>query len=72
VADAKPVFDKLMSKLDGKVEVAASQPDEEESSDVKFFSENLSSFISSTTIREVRARRQTDGAVMVEQLFYSW
>jgi hypothetical protein len=73
VADAKPVFDKLMSKLDGKVEAFASRTDdEEESSDVKFFSENLSSFISATTVREFRARRQTDGAVMIEQVFYSW
>ena len=73
VSDAKPVFDKLMSKLDGKVEAAASQTaDEEESSDVKFFSENLSSFISSTAIREFRTRRQTDGAVLVEQVFYSF
>ncbi|HET8677218.1 MAG TPA: hypothetical protein VFO63_15585 [Blastocatellia bacterium] len=73
VADAKPVFDKLMSKLDGKVETAASQSDdEEESNDIKFFSENMSSFITSTTIREFRARRQTDGTVMVEQIFYSF
>lgn len=73
VADAKPVFDKLMSKLDGKVDASASRADdEEESSEVKFFSENISSFISSTAFREFRARRQTDGAVMVEQVFYSW
>ncbi|HJQ69715.1 MAG TPA: hypothetical protein VKA70_12120 [Blastocatellia bacterium] len=73
VADAKPVFDKLMSKLDGKVEGAASKADdEEESTAVSFFSENLSSLITSTAIREFRARRQTDGAVMVEQIFYSF
>jgi hypothetical protein len=73
VADAKPVFDKLMSKLDGKVEESAAKTDdEEETTEVKFFSENLSSFIAATSVREFRARRQTDGAVIVEQVFYSW
>jgi hypothetical protein len=76
VADAKPVFDKLMSKLDGKVEASAPKTDNEEETEetaqVKFFSENLSSFIAATAVREFRARRQTDGAVIVEQVLYSW
>lgn len=76
VADAKPVFDKLMSKLDGKVEESAPKPDTEEETEgtveVKFFSENLSSFIAATSVREFRARRQTDGAVIIEQVFYAF
>ncbi|MFP5260766.1 MAG: hypothetical protein ACLGJB_02530 [Blastocatellia bacterium] len=76
VADAKPVFDKLMSRLDGKDEQAAAGQDEGEEKEggraVKFFSENLSSLISASTIREVRVRRETSGAVTTERLFYSW
>lgn len=74
VAQAKPVFDKLMSKLDGRTEEdarAASQEDQE-GRDVKFFSENLSSLIASTAIREMRLRREVNGDTMVERINYSW
>jgi hypothetical protein len=76
VADAKPVFDKLMSRLDGKDENGAARQDEGEEKEggrtVKFFSENLSSLISASTIREVRVRRETSGAITTERLVYSW
>jgi hypothetical protein len=75
VAEAKPVFDKLMSKLDGKEENGAAKQDEDEEEGgrtVKFFSDNLSSLISASTVREVRIRRETSGAMIAEQLVYSW
>jgi hypothetical protein len=76
VAQAKPVFDKLMSKLDGKEEVSAPKPDgdedEESGRTINFFSENLSSLISASTVREVRIRRETSGAMTSERLVYSW
>ncbi|HYP26719.1 MAG TPA: hypothetical protein VE262_08380 [Blastocatellia bacterium] len=70
IADAKPVFDKLMSKLDGKTE--ADGQDEGEGGEVKFFSENISSLIGASKIREARLRRVTDGAVVSERVIYSW
>ena len=77
--DAKPVFDKLMSKLDGKTEqaVAPKKEKEDEESDesekeIKFFSDNLSSLISATTIREMRVHRETNATTMVERVIYSW
>ncbi|MCI0485797.1 MAG: hypothetical protein L0229_04265, partial [Blastocatellia bacterium] len=67
VAASRPVFDTLMSKLDGKTAEAP-----ESGSDVKFFSGNLSSLVAASAIREVRIRRETNGALMVERLVYSW
>jgi hypothetical protein len=94
VAAAKPVFDKLMSKLDGRTEEATkpakkngddSDSDNETSRDestdssdsnsgptVKFFSDNLSSLIAASAIREMRLQRQTRGQVMIERVSYSW
>lgn len=75
VADAKPVFDKLMSKLDGKSEQVVAEKkseDEESEKDIKFFSDNLSSLISATTIREMRVHRQMSAATMIERVVYSW
>jgi len=93
IAAAKPVFDKLMSKLDGRTEEAARTKKDEDNADsdsetsegdnsdstesesgstVKFFSDNLSSLIAASTIREVRLQRQTRGPVMIERLSYSW
>jgi hypothetical protein len=75
IAGAKPVFDKLMRKLDGKVErPVAKKTDEEESSDeeIKFFSDNLSSFISASAIREMRVRRNSDGMILAERVVYAW
>jgi hypothetical protein len=73
VSDAKPVFDKLMSKLDGRGQTAAANQDttEESSGEIKFFSENLSSFITASAIRELRVRRERDGAMLLEQVVYS-
>jgi hypothetical protein len=81
IADAKPVFDKLMAKLDGKVSAPAPKAkkddQEEESEDesgteIKFFSDNVSSLVSATTIRDVRLRRESSGALVSERLVYSF
>jgi hypothetical protein len=73
VRDAKPVFDKLMMKLDGRIQPAASTDNEEEASeDVKFFSENISSLISASSIREMRARREKAGSMIIERVVYAW
>jgi hypothetical protein len=73
VAAAKPAFDTLMSKLDGrgprKTKRAA---DDEDAPEVKFFSENLSSLIAASGIREVRVTRQTAGPVATERVVYVW
>jgi len=71
IAEAKPVFDKLMSKLDGKTEEGG-QDEEEGDGEVKFFSENVSSLIGASKIREARLRRATEGAVVFERVTYSW
>jgi hypothetical protein len=71
VADAKPAFDKLMSKLDGRGQTeVVNQDNEEGSDDIKFFSENLSSLIAASAVREFRVRREHDGAMVQEQLVY--
>lgn len=74
VAAAKPVFDTLMSKLDGgepQTRIKRNKDDDEER-DVKFFSENLSSLIAASAIREVRLSRRTSSGMMTEGLVYSW
>ena len=74
VAAAKPAFDTLMSTLDGRDQ--PSKPShgkkDEEERDVKFFSENVSSLIAASAIREVRVSRRSAGSLMTEQLLYSW
>ena len=82
IADARPVFNKLMAKLDGKVAEppapkAKKEDQEEESTDesvsnIKFFSDNLSSLVSATTIRDVRLRRESSGPLVIERLVYSF
>jgi hypothetical protein len=79
VAEAKPIFDKLMSKLDGKTEQVASgekknqnEETEESEKEIKFFSDNLSSLISATTIREMRVQRQMSATTMIERVVYTW
>jgi hypothetical protein len=75
IAEAKPVFDKLMAKLDGKGEkgsVNQNEDEEESGRAIKFFSDNLSSLVSASTVRELRIRRETSGAMITEQLVYSW
>ncbi len=73
VANAKPVFDKLMKTLDGKSGVTvAPNPDEESQAEVKFFSDNLSSFIAASAFREMRLRRESAGRVLSERIAYLW
>ena len=74
VSAAKPVFDTLMSKLDGRepqTKINRNKDDDEERN-VKFFSENVSSLIAASAIREVRVSRRSAGSLMTEQLLYSW
>lgn len=74
VADAKPVFDKLMSKLDGKEEQTKGDTEETEegAKEIKFFSENLSSLISATSVREIIVHRNMSATTMMERVVYSW
>jgi hypothetical protein len=71
VAAAKPVFDRLMSKLDGRFETAAAAGEESER-EIKFFSENLSSLISATGVNDMRLVRRRNQGVMAEVVVYSW
>ncbi len=74
VAAAKPAFDTLMSTLDGRDQPnkpSRGNKDEEER-EVKFFSENLSSLVAASTIREVHLTRQSAGPITTERVFYSW
>ena len=82
IAEAKPVFDKLMAKLDGKVAAPPApkvkKADQEEDSEddsanhIKFFSDNVSSLVSASTIRNLRLRRESSGQLVSEQLVYSF
>jgi hypothetical protein len=80
VAEAKPVFDKLMSKLDGSAEdsTTGNKDQDEESKgettkqEVKFFRDNLSSLIAASGIRELRLQREMNGSMVVERVNYSW
>jgi hypothetical protein len=75
VASAKPVFDTLMSKLDGtekKAKPKRRKDDEEEEREVKFFSENLSSLIAASAVSEVRLSRRSDGGIVSERIVYGW
>ncbi|MEW6126578.1 MAG: hypothetical protein AB1757_06020 [Acidobacteriota bacterium] len=75
LAAAKPVFDKLMRKLDGKVDKpVAKKTDDEEAGDeeIKFFSDNLSSFVSASAIREMRVRRNSAAGILAERVVYTY
>ena len=72
VTDAKVAFDTLMSKLDGKGERKSNRNKEEGEEEIKFFSENLSSLIAATMIREVRLTRQSAGSIATERVAYLW
>jgi hypothetical protein len=91
IADAQPVFDRLMAKLDrgaaqgegdntGAANGDSNSDDSKEDAskegdqkkEVKFFSDNLSSLIKASGIREVRLQREISGSVMAEQVSYSW
>ena len=72
VTEAKVAFDTLMSKLDGKGERKSNRNKEEGEEEIKFFSENLSSLIAATMIREVRLTRQSAGSIATERVVYLW
>ena len=72
VAAARTVFDRLMSKLDGRFETGGSTADSEGEREVKFFSENLSSLIAATGISDIRLVRASNAGVMSEVVVYSW
>ena len=73
VAASKPVFDTLMSKLDGRApQNKSARKDDEEDRDIKFFSDNLSSLVAASAIGEMRLSRQLSGRMMTERVVYSW
>lgn len=73
VAAAKPAFDALMSKLDGREQSKPTgRKNDDEEREVKFFSENLSSLIAASAIREVRLTRQSAEPLAIERVVYSW
>jgi hypothetical protein len=74
ITAAKPVFDTLMSKLDGQTRPSKPRPakDDEDEREVKFFSDNLSSLIEASGIGEVRLSRQSDPAMTTERIVYLW
>lgn len=72
LTDAKPVYDKLMAKLDGKIAGKPAGDSEESEAEIKFFSDNLPSFIQATSIREMRVRRNTEGTILSERIAYSY
>lgn len=72
LTEAKPVYDKLMAKLDGKVANKPKSDLEEGEAEIKFFSDNLPSFIKATLIRELRVRRYVEGGLLSERITYSY
>jgi hypothetical protein len=72
IGSAKPVFDGLMNKLDGKTATRAAAQSDDENQEVKFFSDNLSSFIAASSVKEMRVRRETSNGVMIERVAYTW
>jgi hypothetical protein len=72
VADAKPLFDKLMSILDGRVGVAEATSPDDEDREISFFSENVSSLIGALSIREIRLSERRSEALVQEQISYLW
>jgi hypothetical protein len=72
VAAARPIFDKLMSKLDGRVDTELSAANQEGEREVKFFSENMSSLIAAIGVNEIRLVRKSNQGVMSEVVIYSW
>jgi hypothetical protein len=75
ISAAKPVFDTLMAKLDGQeanISNARPKPDADEEREIKFFSENVSSLVGSSSIREARLVRKVEAGMLTERLLYSW
>jgi hypothetical protein len=72
VAAARPAFNTLMAKLDGKDQAVLTRvKSDDEEREVKFFSENLSSLIAASAVREVRLTRKS-GPLTTEQVVYVW
>jgi hypothetical protein len=72
IAAAKPAFDTLMSKLDGRDQNAKrAVKSDDEHREVKFFSENLSSLIASSGIREMRLTHRS-GSITTQKVVYLW
>ena len=74
VSAAKPVFDTLMSKLDGRTKAIKPKraKDDEEETEIKFFSDNLSSLVASSSISEIKLTRRSASPIMTERVVYSW
>jgi len=70
IAEAGPVFDRLMSKLDGRAQTSGSDKDGER--EVKFFSENLPGLIAATAFRDMNVIRVGDQGAIMEIVKYSW
>jgi hypothetical protein len=70
LAASKPVFDRLMGVLDGKVANTASSDDEER--EIKFFSENLSSLVDALAVREMRVKQTREASGLREEVWYGW
>ena len=51
---------------------ADSEEEEGEGQEIKFFSDNLSSFIAAAAIREMRLRRTMDNGLLTERVAYLW
>jgi hypothetical protein len=74
VSAAKAVFDTLMSKLDGRTKSKKPKraKDDQEETEIKFFSDNLSSLVASSSIGEIRLTRRSASPIMTERVVYSW
>jgi hypothetical protein len=71
IAAASPVFDRLMSKLDGGAGTIDTDPSDQ-NGEVKFFSQNLPSLIAATAFREMSVIRTTTDGGTTETVSYSW
>ena len=71
IAAASPVFDKLMSKLNGRRDTNNAVGSDKEG-EVKFFSENLPGLIRATAFREMNVIRTSGQGAMLEIVSYSW
>ena len=71
IAEAGSVFERLMSKLDGRVDTSAAS-DKEGEREVKFFSDNLPGLIAATAFREMNVIRTGNKGAIGEIVSYSW
>jgi hypothetical protein len=71
IALASSVFDKLMSKLDGRLETNSTGASDKDG-EVKFFSENLPGLIAATAFKEMNVTRTSSQGAMQEIVSYSW